>query len=124
MKILVIDDDIQYNAMLCTTLKFAGHHAIAAFNGDEGIKLFVREHPDLVITDLYMPEKEGIETIIEIRKLDQKVRILAISGGSPHLDVTEMFPVSTLLGADAVLAKPFDSADLTNMINELMAAQI
>ncbi|NVO00561.1 MAG: response regulator [Geobacteraceae bacterium] len=124
MKILVIDDDIQCNEMLCMILKFSGHHALAAFDGDEGIKLFVREHPDLVITDLYMPEKEGIETIIEIRKLDQKVKILAISGGSPRLDVTEMFPAATLLGADAVLAKPFDSTTLTKIINELMAAQI
>lgn len=123
MKVLVIDDDIQCNEMLCMTLKFAGHQTIAAFDGDVGIKLFVRERPDLVITDLYMPEKEGIETIIEIRKLDQKVRILAISGGSPNLDVDEMFPVAKLLGANVVLSKPFDSAALTNIINELMAEQ-
>lgn len=123
MKVLVIDDDVQCNEMLCMLLKFSGHQVISAFDGDEGLKLFVRERPELVITDLYMPEKEGIETIIEIRKLDQKVRILAISGGSPLLDVDEMFPVAQLLGANAVLSKPFDSAALTIIINDLMAKQ-
>lgn len=121
MKILVIDDDFQFNQMVCMLLRHSGHNVIQASNGDEGIKLFALEHPELVITDLYMPEKEGLETIIELRKLDKNVRILAISGGSPHLDASDMFAVAKEFGADAVLRKPFDAEALSDMVNGLLS---
>jgi len=79
-KILVIDDDIQGNQMVCRILKNAGYEVNAAFDGSEGLKMVMKERPDLVITDLFMPEKEGLETIMELRQADKKVRIMAITG--------------------------------------------
>jgi len=80
-KIVVIDDDMQCNQLVCRFLKNSGYEVSSAVNGAEGLKMFRKEIPDLVITDLYMPEKDGLETIMELRRTNQKVRILAMSGG-------------------------------------------
>jgi DNA-binding response OmpR family regulator len=105
-KIIVIDDDIQCNRMVCRILENAGHEVRAAFNGAEGLKMFLNERPDLVITDLYMPEKDGLETIMELRQTDQKIKILAISGGALNINVDEMLNTAEMFGADAIMAKP------------------
>jgi len=81
-KIVVIDDDIKGNQMVCRILKNAGYEVSSAFNGVEGLKMYMKERPDLVITDLYMPEKEGLQTIMELRQMDKKIRIMAVSGGA------------------------------------------
>lgn len=106
--ILLIDDDVQFNKMVCLILNQAGYAVRSAADGNAGMKLFRQERPDLVITDLYMPEKEGMETIMELRAVDNTLKILVMSGGSPHLHLAEMFKVAELFGANAMLAKPFD----------------
>lgn len=83
-KIVVIDDDIPGNRMVCRVLKNAGYDVRAAVNGVEGLRMCRQERPDLVITDLYMPEKDGLETIMALRRTDDKIRIMAISGGRPE----------------------------------------
>lgn len=105
-KIVVIDDDIQCNRMVCRVLKNAGYEVKAALNGAEGLKMVLQERPDLVITDLYMPEKDGLETIMELRQTEQKIRILAISGGALNINVAEMLDTAEMFGADAIMAKP------------------
>jgi DNA-binding response OmpR family regulator len=105
-KIVVIDDDIKGNQMVCRILENAGYEVSAAFNGAEGLKLFKKERPDLVITDLYMPEKDGLETIMELRQTDNEIAILAISGGSAKINLADILVTAEMLGADAIMAKP------------------
>ena len=119
-KILVIDDDIQLNEMICEILTFEGYEIKSAPNGMEGLKLFIKDRPDLVITDIYMPEKEGLETIMEIRQADKAIKILVISGGCPHLNMSELFAMSEMFGADAVLPKPFAIETLLGKIEALL----
>lgn len=86
----------------------------------EGLKLFMTDRPDLVTTDIYMPEKEGMETIMEIRQADKTIKILVVSGGCPHMNMSEMFTMSEMFGADAVLPKPFAVKTFLQMIKELL----
>jgi DNA-binding response OmpR family regulator len=119
-KILVIDDDQQFNRMICMILEDAGYGVRTAPNGLEGLGMFMKERPDLVITDLYMPEKEGLETIMELRQTDKEIRILVVSGGSPHMNMSEMFTMAGIFGADAALPKPFDIGTLLQKVRELL----
>jgi len=119
-KILVIDDDIQFNKMVCMILDNAGYEVRSAHDGVEGLQLFMKERPDLVLTDLYMPEKEGLETIMELRQADNNIKIMVMSGGSPHMDMAEMFNMAGMFGADATLPKPFDITIFLQKVNELL----
>lgn len=119
-KILVIDDDIQFNKMVCMILDNAGYEVRSAHDGVEGLQLFMKERPDLVLTDLYMPEKEGLETIMELRQADNNIKIMVMSGGSPHMNMTEMFNMAGMFGADATLPKPFDITIFLQKVEELL----
>jgi DNA-binding response OmpR family regulator len=119
-KILVIDDDQQFRRMICLILGDAGYEVRSAQNGLEGLNLFINERPDLVITDLYMPEKEGLETIMELRQTDKMIRILVVSGGCPHLNMSDMFTMAEIFGADAALPKPFDISIFLQTVKELL----
>jgi len=119
-KILVIDDDIQGNQMICRILKNAGYEVRSAFDGVEGTKLFMQERPDLVITDLFMPEKEGLETIMEMRQTDKKVRIMAITGGAPNMNMADLLDTAEMLGANALMAKPFHMETFLQRVKELL----
>ncbi len=80
-KILVLDDEPSILLMIKKMLEKAGHEVEIALNGKEGMKLFEKNRPDLLITDIIMPEKEGLETIFELRKSCPELKIIAISGG-------------------------------------------
>ena len=81
-RILIIDDDKQMREMLKQTLERAGYAVIEAQNGLEGVAVYREQHVDVVITDLIMPGKDGMETIIELKREFPDVRIIAVSGGS------------------------------------------
>jgi DNA-binding response OmpR family regulator len=119
--ILVIDDDQQFRRMICMILEDAGYEVRSAENGLEGLGMFMKERPDLVITDLYMPEKEGLETIMELRQTDKNIRILVVSGGCPHMNMSEMFTMAGIFGADAALPKPFDIEVFLQKVKELLS---
>lgn len=119
-KIVVIDDDIKCNQMICRILKNEGYDVSAAFNGAEGLKMFTKERPDLVITDLYMPEKDGLETIMELRRANEKIRILAISGGSLNINIEDMLSAAEDFGADAIMAKPFHLETFLHRVKGLL----
>jgi len=120
-KIYVIDDDSQCNQMICMILENAGYEVRSAANGAEGLRLFKKERPDLVITDLYMPEKEGLETVMEMRQMDKKVRILVLSGGSPNVSMFEMLNTAKMFGADATMAKPVAIDTFLHAVKWLLA---
>lgn len=118
--ILIIDDDNQVRGMLRQTLERAGYDVLDAPNGKEGIKLYRQDPADLVITDLIMPEKEGIETIIELRRDFPAVKIIAISGGGRN-DPEEYLHMAKTLGAQRTFTKPFERKELLEAVRELIA---
>ena len=116
--ILIIDDDPQILVMLGQILEREGHEVVEASNGKEGLKLY-RENPtDLVITDLIMPEKEGIETIMELRRHFPDVKIIAISGGG-QIDAEQYLSMAQKLGVEKTFAKPVVRAELLKVLREL-----
>jgi DNA-binding response OmpR family regulator len=111
-RILVIDDDPDTRAMLEHTLKLAAYEVVLAADGREGMERHRTSPADLVITDLYMPNQEGMETIQELRTCFPEVAIIAMSGREAAVT---MLSVAQKLGAVGVLLKPF-------AVDELFAA--
>jgi DNA-binding response OmpR family regulator len=118
-KILVIDDDKLIRSMVSQTLIAQGYEVIEAGDGNEGVDLYCSSNPDLVITDIIMPEKEGLETIKEIRDRSPQARILAISGGG-RLGTMDFLQIARKLGADRILHKPFDPDELLDMVEDTL----
>jgi CheY-like chemotaxis protein len=119
--VLVIEDDEVVRDVIKRLLEMADYRVVVAGNGREGLKQHRLTAPALVITDLIMPEREGIETIMELRKHGSNARILAISGGG-RIGNSEILSVARSLGADDILAKPFQPADLIGKVRQLLAA--
>ncbi|MEW5726067.1 MAG: response regulator [Thermodesulfobacteriota bacterium] len=118
-RILVIDDDESLRKMLGQMLVKAGHEVRLARDGREGVLLFRQGPADLVITDILMPEKEGIETILELRREYPQVKILAISRGGT-VDPGTYLNMARDLGADRTLGKPFSWSRLDEVLKELL----
>jgi CheY-like chemotaxis protein len=119
--ILVIDDDEQLRELLTTLLTSAGHVVTTAGNGQEGVERFRAEPADLVITDIVMPDQEGIETIIKLRSEYPDLGIIAMSGGASHS--ATWLSIAAKLGASRTLAKPFPIAQLTEAVTAVLAAR-
>jgi DNA-binding response OmpR family regulator len=109
--VLIIDDDRIVRDALAQVLQHAGYTVTSAADGIRGIAAFRDRRPDIIITDIIMPEKEGIETIIEIRAEAPEMPILAISGGA-RIGNTDFLNIARKLGATDVLAKPFEAKEL------------
>jgi DNA-binding response OmpR family regulator len=118
-RILLIDDDDSVRDMLRQTLIHFGHTVIEARNGKEGLEVFPHANADLLITDIVMPEKEGLEVLMELRKMHTSVKIIAISGGGRG-GAMDYLRTAKLMGAGKVLAKPFSNEALIAAINELL----
>ena len=114
-KILVIDDDSRMRRLVARILERENHEVIEAVDGKKGIDQFAAHRPDIVITDLLMPEQEGIETIRELRRVAPSLRIVAMSGGGGTNDMM-FLGMAKALGADAVLAKPFRADELIRAV--------
>ena len=118
-RILLVDDDDLFRTMLRRKLVNLGHEVREARNGKEAEKSFEQETPDLVITDLVMPEKEGLETIRDLRRRHPGVRIIAMSGGG-RIDPLDYLQIAKAMGAARVLPKPFADEDLVEAIEEVL----
>ena len=119
-KILVVEDDAAMRRASCRVLRDAGHAVVDFENGAAAIEQVERDAPDLLITDIFMPEVEGLETIRRVRALRPALPIVAISGftlegGGDYLEIAQR------LGAVATLKKPFRSADLLAVVSRLLA---
>ena len=119
-RILVIDDDLQVRKLLQSLLTRAGHEVALASDGKEGLDTYRRRPADLVITDLIMPEKEGIEMILDIRKDDPGVKVIAISGGA-RIAPENYLRMAESLGAGRTFSKPVDRKALLGAIEEMLA---
>jgi CheY-like chemotaxis protein len=100
-------------------LEDEGYDVLEAPNGKEGIELFKEERADLIICDLIMPEKEGIETIMELRRDFPEVKIIAMSGGGRG-GADQYLSSAKSLGANAALIKPFERETLLAVVSELL----
>lgn len=117
--ILLIDDEEDIRLLVSSLLTKLGHHVRQAGNGVEGLQLY-REHPaDLVITDVVMPEQEGLSMILELRKMNPAARIIAMSGGFAH-DPKLYLNMAKKFGADRVLRKPFSLDELKDSVNAVL----
>lgn len=115
--ILVIDDEELLVRMVKTMLEREGYRVLVAPNGKHGLKLFREESIDLVITDIFMPEKEGLETIRELRREFPGIKIIAMSGGMARAEGFSALPLAEKLGANHTLLKPFERTQLLSMVS-------
>lgn len=113
MKILVIDDEHLVRYTLARILRSKGYEVMTAADGVRGMAVFRSAAPDLVITDIIMPEQEGIETIRQMRSERPNAKIIAISG---HIGNFDVLAIARKLGADDVIRKPFDAAELLSRV--------
>jgi two-component system, chemotaxis family, chemotaxis protein CheY len=118
-KILVIDDDAIVRETVIQVLEDHGHQVRSAEDGRRGVAAFRAERPDLVITDIIMPEQEGIQTITEIRALAPGAKIIAISGGG-RIGNADFLKMARHLGAADVVAKPFDPDELASRVDRCL----
>ncbi len=117
--ILIIDDDESMLTSLKEMLIREGFNVLAAKDGKEGLNLFNDNQVDLVITDIVMPEKEGLETIMAMRKASKDIKIIAISGGGRQ-EPEGYLHVAKSLGARYTFTKPFKRDDLLGAVYELL----
>jgi|GEM_PF-106762 len=119
-RILVIDDEPSVRDLLNSMLSNEGYEVMEAANGEMAIKLLHERPADLVVTDLIMPEKEGIETIMDLRRDFPDVKIIAMSGGG-IIEAQDYLGMALGMGAHRVFEKPFRVADMLNAVRELLA---
>jgi CheY-like chemotaxis protein len=118
-RILIVDDNDQVRRLTRLMLALEGYEVMEAENGRDAMQLFAGSPSDVVITDLFMPEEDGLELIGQLRKYRPKVPIIAISGGGNARD-TSSLRAAALLGADEVLEKPFSPDDLAAAIRRVL----
>jgi len=118
-RIIIVDDDVQIRDMLRQMLERAGYEVVEAPNGKVALRLCREKPADLVITDLIMPEMEGVETIMKLRHDFPDVKIIAISGGG-RAGLEEYLYSAEKLGALRTFTKPFNRKEIIAAVNELL----
>ncbi len=120
-KILLIDDNAELLAMEREVLSAAGHEVVTAANGREAVPLFVDTVFDLVVTDVIMPEKDGLETISHLRRKVPNLKIIAVSGGG-MVEAGDYLAMARKLGAAHTIVKPFTAEQLTKAVDKVLRA--
>ena len=116
-KILVMDDDLEIREMLTDVLHWEGYDVLGAADGRQGLKTFRSERPDLVITDILMPNVDGIEAIIQMKRERPDVKIIAMSGGGMSSEFNWL-RCARKFGASDVITKPFRASALLDSVHE------
>lgn len=119
--ILIIDDDPKALALCRQMLEPEGHIINVSLDGASGIEICRKVDVDLVITDILMPHKEGMETIVELREEFPDMGILAVSGGG-HLGPDSYLPLAKRMGAHYTLKKPFTRHELLHTVEKFLGA--
>ena len=117
-QILIIDDEVEERRMLQEILTGAGHRVITAADGRDGVRRFRAEPADLVITDLFMPNQDGIETIMKLHKEAPGIAIIAMSGRAIS---RTMLAIGKSLGAVGILQKPYTPEELFAVVDQALA---
>ncbi|HTH48618.1 MAG TPA: response regulator [Candidatus Limnocylindria bacterium] len=118
-QLLLVDDDPDFRDALGKQLVHAGYRVGQAADGELAIEWLKQQTPDLVILDIVMPNKEGLETILALRRSHPRLPVIAISGGG-RIDAHDYLHLAENLGAVAVLAKPFPFAELQAQITKAL----
>lgn len=119
-RILVVDDDEGVRLTISYVLSMVGYEIMLTKNGREALDVFADYRPDLVIVDLVMPEKEGAQTIFEIKSIAPSTKIIAMSGGA-RLSNVNILQRARDAGADRILSKPFQLDKLTSLVERILA---
>jgi CheY-like chemotaxis protein len=119
-RILVVDDDASMRRSLAAILTRAGHEVIEAAGGAEACRLGREMNVDLAIVDLFMPEKDGIETIMELHALARDIPIIAMSGSGADAARLDLLNAAELLGAGLSLEKPFTPAEMLEAVRKAL----
>ena len=118
-RILIIDDEQDLRLILREALEYVGYEVVEARNGDEGLQHYRETPADLIITDIIMPGKGGLETIGELQREDPHVKIIAISGGS-SFGYADALDIAKQLGARRVFRKPFQLPEMCQAVREAL----
>lgn len=121
--ILVIDDNPEFRDILRSHLEANGHRTVLAGDGEQGLALLEREAIDMVLTDILMPQRDGLEVLREARRRWPGLPVIAISGGG-WIKATELLGMAERLGADNVLQKPVRRDDLIRAVEDALAANL
>lgn len=119
-RILVVDDDEGVRDYLRSILEREGYEVADAVDGESAVERFRESSADLIITDIIMPGKEGIELILDIRKDHPNVPIIAISGGG-RISPDDYLKTAELIGAQRSIAKPIERAEILGAVRDLLA---
>lgn len=117
--ILIIDDEEDIREMVAAVLRLDGHQVTLAANGKLGMANYRQKPADLVITDLIMPEQEGIETILELRRENPHLPVIAMSGGIARSET--YLEICRRLGVRGTLLKPFGMQELLDLVRPALA---
>ena len=121
-RVLVIDDDDAIRLFIRRVLEHHRYEVMEARDGDEGIRVYRSSKPDLVLLDLYMPEKDGLETLKELRQEKPPPKVVTMSGGGPKYDVT-ILQSARFLGSNSALVKPFSIGELLELVRGMLAGE-
>ncbi|MEP7324754.1 MAG: response regulator [Gemmatimonadota bacterium] len=119
-RILVIDDDSSVRQIVKTALELDKHEVVEAENGNEGLRRWREDRPDLVITDIMMPEKDGYETLFELLTMEPNVKVIAMTGGGWR-DTLDRLWDAQLHGASRTIPKPFSLTEMRRIVAEVLA---
>ena len=117
--ILVADDDDLLRGFICAVLRKAGYTVLEASGGLKAVALFREHKPDLVITDLLMPGRDGMEVLRDIRALDPQAKVILVSGGGDVVPVG-FLDLAPKMGAIGTLAKPFEPRELLHAVQNAL----
>lgn len=121
--ILVIDDDDTVRGLIKKVLLTAGHEVFEASNGALALRTRWEQPLDLILTDIFMPGKEGLETIREFKRQQPAIPIIAMSGGITAMDSSATLLLAKTLGADRTIPKPISKEELLAIVNSLMPGE-
>ncbi len=121
--ILVVDDEDQIRRLICETLERAGYHVTEARDGKEALSLHRLAPADLVIMDILMPDQDGLETTVALRRESPDVKIIVITGGSDMIGILNYLDVAKMMGAHGTLQKPFEMKTLLETIQAELQAR-
>ena len=120
--ILVVDDEAPVRNLLKDVLEKEGYTVFTAETGVKASTIYDSNDIDLIITDLVMPEKGGIDLIMELKKKEPNIKVIAISGGGGITGRFDYLPIAKLVGASEIIAKPFQVTEIRAQVAKMLAA--
>ena len=123
MQVLLVEDSPEVSLSVREILSSVGHDVSDASNGKEALDKISQTEFDLVVSDIWMPEMDGIALLKEIRGAGNEVPVVVISGGAPNAPLTYTAPLASTFGANAVIYKPFEKEELLQAIDTVLSGE-